>query len=1715
MASVDRICDYFVVCGMDAPTPMVMDASGQPTELLSQAASFESRRRSYPTNRTARTVKDMGEEDDNAEAGDESFDLDSEAKSSSSLAEGRRGDERDVMEVGVVFHGVEALPEGWELLQDTRLTPGISFSRNVGAGSANICVRRRGPGDDQADLPAVAELCLVSRASPDSGAPPGGFRVILKSVGGRDADLTLTQGRRVYLCYRTQRQDYHNLYHEDAALLDACVHSEKDGPPSDAYETLALAINTRSVGQAHQLLSFLRKEPRGLCDYSYRAEVLDIFPGEEVEDAPLAREAIPMFAFPSGLKLQRAPLHSAPMATFFPFVLTGASGEKNYVACMTFYEPKPENTLAAVRRQLAASNMLPAAAAPLPQIAPGAQQRRPVRRESSRGSLEHVLFVPKCICLSSRLPFLRSFRLWLGQLYTLSMSATHLPLERCIAHLVARLPMPEPGGGGVQLQLFPRMPAIDFRLPPNMGLPALEVPTKLLFECLDVGNVLVLLSQLLLEKRIVLLSRYSSLTTEVAEIFRALLFPLDWASVYVPRLTAPMLTALDFPGPFFLGVSDEAEPFGAEEGPSGPARRGLKQEVVKLAAEDVVLVDLDRNRIWCKGRRENAALSRPELPQRLCRTLREAWEAALRAGGVPAGAGPPEGADAGFDLAPTPVDVEDALGGGARLWTEASDRAVRSAALSFMANLLRGYDACLITPDEHWKVSGDQWFDGSAFLRRCDRGLRPFLAKFCATQVFNNFVQGRTTSSDTRYLFFDECIKSIAARGSSADGGAAAADASAGSERSDSARSTGSSMLLEKVEMRAKAGRALRPRSIQSFLRGSRGAEEKGLPRGASDSSQDSGARRRGSSGSQASSLSSGAGSGAGAGAGGAPPPLGVRPATLSRPDLGGLDAEATYHYLHNGHLQWPKLRAELFFDARGGAEDALALRRRRKRNAKLSRVLTRTEQELAADVADMAYYTPLSSELAGSALGVESAARGSHPHSDDPWYAAQRLSLQFYGAWFVCSAALVGETRDTQPIMHVERALGVLQLMQAMAVRPDEALYRAAIVLCGRSGLSNGVGLLLNDMRRNKVALNAITYGQYTQSVAKQDRVYEQELQNPMAALDPSLAILQHIGGIWREHGAALGKPFLQQLYDGADSESCPPPFSPFAPTSTVAVSSSFVPMVDNAERSGARDGDGDGDGNENGNGDGNGDGNGLRLGLGVGGGVAPAAAEPSPSPSPSPPPPRGSFERTRSLTSEFRIQQPHAEGAGFMDATALPVGEMRMRVAAMWSAMRCPHCAYVALDEEVMEEWIRPASQHPSAHSRLSETLEGNPAVQVMCKRCAKPYVPVLSVQIFGVGDAGQPVPWTAADADEAAAEGQQAAPAGQEGEEAEGAFADLGPHVGWVPRPGDVTGASPMTEDVASGTVVQVPYLSPHIIRHAVEHLVTTSGEAALERDALRRRDPELYWNLQWYCCRFRVPLPLPVAAAARNSWVTVAAWDRAAATAAAAACCRNARSFKEWVVYWDMLGNTQQDDLVAVRRALVDFYEAHNPAKLAKVDKIMKKYRGRYTEMFLQLLEKYRVSPADFTLPGGSGTPPEQPPPSTLLDSYHQRFRDNYKGSIGACGFQDFVRMLGREELGVHPAIKLYVRSRLLRRPRYHLSMYRTLLKVLAWSGGQQRTALVMLREAGNHYDRPRFEDEFERVCSFLNASERDEVDSMKDMPPTQLALICRSVFGHLF
>ena len=97
-------------------------------------------------------------------------------------------------------------------------------------------------------------------------------------------------------------------------------------------------------------------------------------------------------------------------------------------------------------------------------------------------------------------------------------------------------------------------PSIVCHPPPHIDLPVIDVPLRLLFMKIAPQDILLIITALLTERRLIVLSKDYALLAPIIEGLLALLYPFKWRHVYIPLVPAHMLAFVGAPWPFLIGI---------------------------------------------------------------------------------------------------------------------------------------------------------------------------------------------------------------------------------------------------------------------------------------------------------------------------------------------------------------------------------------------------------------------------------------------------------------------------------------------------------------------------------------------------------------------------------------------------------------------------------------------------------------------------------------------------------------------------------------------------------------------------------------------------------------------------------------------------------------------------------------------------------------------------------------------------------------------------------------------------------------------------------------------------------------------------------------------------------------------------------------------------------------------------------------------------------
>ncbi|KAL7520492.1 hypothetical protein ACHAWX_005254 [Stephanocyclus meneghinianus] len=455
--------------------------------------------------------------------------------------------------------------------------------------------------------------------------------------------------------------------------------------------------------------------------------------------------SLPQFCHPQGTDVLRASTEYK-MPKIHYFVLTDSNAGKLFGTCLTFYE----------------------------EFVPDDQTYHPT------GSTKKTLYAPRVLCLLSTWPYLIAFRTYLTQLYRLATTTDLMqaPIERYVLNICEEVPAPQPGSFAVQLSILGSN--VRFWAPPaKQPIAYVSLPFKLLFECLDINNLMYTWYSLACERKVLLVSGQMSLLAVCAEILCSLLFPMRWSHLYIPLLPLSLSPMLDAPMPYLCGISRENF-----------------ECVVGDIGDETVVVDLDRNVItlgpdtpalppiphkqrvklesalqknvgdvfWSARGMSQDEVSKfrrsgnnPEIKE-MHSNARSLWSEKIRA------------TDDAFNLAHAPESTSIQYNEDARVGTNAFGKqsrwdAVQEAFLSFYADTLKNYRKFL--PKEsnsrinwHGKDSSKLRFHSEQFVLSQRREFQPFLEELVLTQQFDDFITRRmyNSSDEPDVIFFDKTI---------------------------------------------------------------------------------------------------------------------------------------------------------------------------------------------------------------------------------------------------------------------------------------------------------------------------------------------------------------------------------------------------------------------------------------------------------------------------------------------------------------------------------------------------------------------------------------------------------------------------------------------------------------------------------------------------------------------------------------------------------------------------------------------------------------------------------------------------------------------------------------------------------------------------------------------------------------------------------------------
>uniref|UniRef100_A0A8C0J9J4 DENN domain containing 5B n=1 Tax=Chelonoidis abingdonii TaxID=106734 RepID=A0A8C0J9J4_CHEAB len=298
---------------------------------------------------------------------------------------------------------------------------------------------------------------------------------------------------------------------------------------------------------------------------TFKSKVLAHYP-QNIEWNPFDQDAVNMLCMPKGLSF-RTQTDNRDLQ-FHSFIITREDGSRTYGFVLTFYEEVTSKQICTAMQTLYQmhnaeqySSVYASSSCSMDSLASSidegdATSLAKIQQYNSYDISRDTLYVSKCICLITPLPFMQACKKFLIQLYkaVTSQQPPPLPLESYIHNILYEVPLPPLGRS---LKFYGVYEPIVCQRPGPSELPLSDYPLREAFELLGLENLVQVFTCVLLEMQILLYSQdYQRLMT-VAEGITTLLFPFQWQHVYVPILPASLLHFLDAPVPYLMGLQSK------------------------------------------------------------------------------------------------------------------------------------------------------------------------------------------------------------------------------------------------------------------------------------------------------------------------------------------------------------------------------------------------------------------------------------------------------------------------------------------------------------------------------------------------------------------------------------------------------------------------------------------------------------------------------------------------------------------------------------------------------------------------------------------------------------------------------------------------------------------------------------------------------------------------------------------------------------------------------------------------------------------------------------------------------------------------------------------------------------------------------------------------------------------------------------------------------
>ena len=170
-----------------------------------------------------------------------------------------------------------------------------------------------------------------------------------------------------------------------------------------------------------------------------------------------------------------------------------------------------------------------------------------------------IVFVPFCICLISKYPYVQEMQKCLKSIYTIIKNennvGSNVLINDLIMYLINSIPIPSKNTK-IKFLLPYYNNCIDIDCPKLEDINIMNLSASWLLKYFSTDNLIIIFRLLITEKKILLIDNdYERLST-VADGLVSILYPFQWIHTYIPIMSDQMLKYLETFLPFLNGINE-------------------------------------------------------------------------------------------------------------------------------------------------------------------------------------------------------------------------------------------------------------------------------------------------------------------------------------------------------------------------------------------------------------------------------------------------------------------------------------------------------------------------------------------------------------------------------------------------------------------------------------------------------------------------------------------------------------------------------------------------------------------------------------------------------------------------------------------------------------------------------------------------------------------------------------------------------------------------------------------------------------------------------------------------------------------------------------------------------------------------------------------------------------------------------------------------------